>query len=40
MWDNGKFITVIFPTPMHVFSCPGSSIPDLGQWVTGDWVPL
>ena len=19
-----------------VFSCPGSSIPDLGQWVTGD----
>ena len=28
---------------LNVFSCPGSSIPDLGEWVTeslSDWLPL
>ena len=36
-WQS--FVIAAAPPPPSIFSCPGSSILDLGQWVTGS-LPL
>ena len=34
VWTEEKFNSDVKFTSMLVFSCPGSSVPDLGQWVS------